>query len=77
MRDAQVSPSPAPRSLANRRAALRGNPHGQAAENARTALAEPDFELIVGDPAASFRWHRHDYPSALARGTIIPNTRST
>ena len=72
MRDAKVNPSLAPRSLANRRAAHRADPHSQAAENARTALADPDFELIVGDPAASFRWRRHDYPSALARWNYHP-----
>ncbi len=36
------------------------------------ALADPDFELIVGDPDASFRWHRHDYPNALARWNYHP-----
>lgn len=35
-------------------------------------LADPDFELIVSDPLASFRWHRHDYPSALARWNYHP-----
>lgn len=72
MRDAKVNPSLSPRLPAARRLAYRADPHGQAAENARTALADPDFELIVGDPAASFRWNRHDYPSALARWNYHP-----
>ncbi|MGO9418532.1 AraC family transcriptional regulator [Roseiarcus sp.] len=73
MRDgAQVSPSSAPRLPTSRRPSLRADPHGAAAENARTALADPDFELIVRDPATSFRWHRHDYPSALARWNYHP-----
>jgi AraC-like DNA-binding protein len=33
---------------------------------------DPDFELIVTDPLASFRWHRHDYPSPLARWNYHP-----
>ena len=36
------------------------------------ALADPQFELIVSDPATSFRWRRHDYPSALARWNYHP-----
>jgi AraC-like DNA-binding protein len=73
MRDrAQVSPSPSARLPKTRRPVQYANPHGAAAENARTALADPDFELIVGDPASSFRWHRHDYPSALARWNYHP-----
>ena len=43
-----------------------------AADNAKDRLADPDFELIVGDPLASFRWHRHDYPSPLARWNHHP-----
>jgi AraC-like DNA-binding protein/mannose-6-phosphate isomerase-like protein (cupin superfamily) len=35
-------------------------------------LTNPDFELIVSDPRASFRWHRHDYPSPLARWNHHP-----
>jgi len=73
MRDgAQVSPSLVPRPLANWSRPYRAGSHGAAAENARTALADPHFELIVGDPATSFRWHRHDYPSALARWNYHP-----
>jgi len=73
MRDgAQVSPSPKPRLATARRPALRADLHGPAAENARTALADPDFELIVGDPTTSFRWQRHDYPNALARWNYHP-----
>jgi AraC-like DNA-binding protein len=36
------------------------------------ALSDPDFELIVSDPLAAFRWRRHDYPSALARWNYHP-----
>jgi len=36
------------------------------------APSDPDFELIVNDPQASFRWHRHDYPSAIARWNYHP-----
>jgi AraC-like DNA-binding protein len=73
MRDGtQVSPSPTLPPWSNRRGPLGTTPHGHAAENARTGLADPDFELIVGDPATSFRWHRHDYPSALARWNYHP-----
>jgi AraC-like DNA-binding protein len=51
---------------------LRPRPDGEAEENAREALADPDFELIVSDPLTSFRWHRHDYPSPLARWNYHP-----
>ena len=50
------------------RAGLRRERWGRKIE----ALACPQFELIVGDPAASFRWNRHDYPSALARWNYHP-----
>ena len=36
------------------------------------APSDPDFELILSDPLTSFRWHRHDYPSALARWNYHP-----
>ena len=66
---ARVSPSPIGRPLT----AARPRPHAApVALNARTALANPDFELIVGDPATSFRWHRHDYPNPLARWNHHP-----
>ena len=51
---------------------LRARPDGEGAENAKEALTDPDFELIVSDPLASFRWHRHDYPSPLARWNHHP-----
>ena len=55
-----------------RQARLRAKPDGEAAENAKKALTDPDFELIVSDPLSSFRWHRHDYPSPLARWNYHP-----
>lgn len=51
---------------------LRARPDGEGADNAKDRLADPDFELIVSDPLASFRWHRHDYPGALARWNHHP-----
>jgi AraC-like DNA-binding protein len=45
---------------------------GAVAGHARIPLADPDFELIVTDPLAAFRWHRHDYPSPLARWNYHP-----
>ncbi len=51
---------------------LRARPDRDSAENAKDRLANPDFELIVSDPLASFRWHRHDYPSPLARWNHHP-----
>ncbi len=51
---------------------LRARPDGERADNAKDRLADPDFELIVNDPLASFRWHRHDYPSPLARWNHHP-----
>jgi len=45
---------------------------GTRAEGVEDMLADPDFELIVSDPLASFRWHRHDYPSPLARWNYHP-----
>ncbi len=39
---------------------------------ATSMITDPDFELIVRDPLASFRWHRHDYPSPLARWNYHP-----
>jgi AraC-like DNA-binding protein/mannose-6-phosphate isomerase-like protein (cupin superfamily) len=51
---------------------LRARPDGEGAENPKERLTSPDFELIVSDPLASFRWHRHDYPSALARWNHHP-----
>jgi len=69
---APVSPFPPPRLLTGRRPLQRASSDAFPAENSRTALADPDFELIVGDPATSFRWHRHDYPSTLARWNYHP-----
>ena len=54
------------------RSRLRAKPDGEGAQNAREVLTDPDFELIVSDPLASFRWHRHDYPSPLARWNYHP-----
>src|SRR5271157_1274962 len=54
------------------RSRLRAKPDGEGAQNAREVLTNPDFELIVSDPHASFRWHRHDYPSPLARWNHHP-----
>ncbi len=51
---------------------LRAKPDGEGAENAKDMPTDPDFELVVSDPLASFRWHRHDYPSALARWNYHP-----
>ncbi len=53
-------------------AGRRGRPREEGAEGAKSALANPDFELIVSDPLTSFRWHRHDYPSPLARWNYHP-----
>jgi AraC-like DNA-binding protein len=35
-------------------------------------MAEPDFELIVGQPRQSFRWNVHDYPFPLAKWHYHP-----
>ena len=51
---------------------LRARAQKEAAGNARSPLTDPDFELIVSDPASAFRWHRHDYPSPLARWNYHP-----
>ena len=51
---------------------LRAKPDAEGAGNATNLLTDPDFELIVSDPLASFRWHRHDYPNALARWNYHP-----
>jgi AraC-like DNA-binding protein len=51
---------------------LRARRDGEGVENPKDRLTNPDFELIVPDPLASFRWHRHDYPSALARWNHHP-----
>ena len=45
---------------------------GERAEIEWARPPDPDFELIVTDPLASFRWHRHDYPSTLARWNYHP-----
>ncbi len=37
-----------------------------------TRMAQPDFELIVGQPRQSFRWNVHDYPFHLARWHYHP-----
>ncbi len=50
----------------------RANLHGAIVGFARDITADPDFELIVSDPFTSFRWHRHDYPSPLARWNHHP-----
>jgi AraC-like DNA-binding protein len=50
----------------------RANLHGAVAGFAKDITADPDFELIVSDPFTSFRWHRHDYPSPLARWNHHP-----
>jgi len=34
--------------------------------------AQPDFELIVGQPQQSFRWNVHDYPFPLAKWHYHP-----
>ncbi len=56
----------------SRRRQRRAERVGTRAESAEDMLADPDFELIVSDPLASFRWHRHDYPSPLARWNYHP-----
>ena len=55
-----------------RPAPFQAEPRAERCGKKMEALADPQFELIVGDPAASFRWHRHDYPSALARWNYHP-----
>lgn len=35
-------------------------------------VAQPDFELIVGQPRQSFRWNVHDYPFPLAKWHYHP-----
>ena len=55
-----------------RRAPHRPRTIAPSIEYSRSSLTDPDFELIVGDPATSFRWRRHDYPSALARWNYHP-----
>jgi AraC-like DNA-binding protein len=35
-------------------------------------MAQPDFELIVGQPRQSFRWNVHDYPFPLAKWHYHP-----
>jgi AraC-like DNA-binding protein len=37
-----------------------------------TPMAQPDFELIVGQPRQSFRWNVHDYPFPLAKWHYHP-----
>ena len=56
----------------SRQPPLRARPDGDDADSAKDRLIVPDFELIVSDPLASFRWHRHDYPSPLARWNHHP-----
>ena len=63
---------PAARCRSGGRFRLRDRSDGEGAENERALPADPDFELIVTDPLCSFRWHRHDYPSPLARWNYHP-----